>query len=355
MQARLRGKPVRSISGRLLHLTFGHGANAVADDARTHVIACYGISGGSSTRASMAESLYQELDSLLSNEDYRCRGDHFIVYADVNSVSHGGHRSQGETHNYDNHEHALWKVLQADEHNLQDLMSVAYSLPPLTYTPKGVPTSRIDVLFASQSIAAKAHAATSSQTGCLSATHLVLACSFADQAMASAAQEHVSEDAVISAVAIIMTSGGRRWTLGATNSKGAKHYREEAFNDPEIRRRICHAYRRLRERKDYTRTYRQLSLKFQEQTQPWVLVQSYLGESATGNASAELCAELTSIMLEAEERTRNHLRAAAAATHPHRIPNPRSPPKPLSNDRCLVARPTQFRFVGLRNGVMSEC
>jgi len=336
MKSRLRGYPVKAISGRLLHLTFGHGANPIDDAARTHVIACYGISGGSSSRASMAESLYQELDRILSNEDYRRRGDHFIVYADVNSISHGGDRSRGEIHNYDNHEHALWRVLQGKAHNLQDLMSMAYSIPPMTYIPQGDPTSRIDVLFASEAIATKAHAATSRQTGSLSATHLVLACSFADQAMASAAQEHTSEDALNSAVAIMATSGGRRWTLGAANSKGARHYREVAFTDPKIRRQLQDAYKRLHVSRELAPIHRQLSPKTHAQTpngrsptHPWTLIQNYLGEpvSEPVNANADFCAELMTIILQAEEMTHNHLKAAAA-THLHKTLNSRNPHKP---------------------------
>ena len=42
---RLRGRPDRSISGRLLHLTFGDGLSPETDNGKLHVIACNGLSG----------------------------------------------------------------------------------------------------------------------------------------------------------------------------------------------------------------------------------------------------------------------------------------------------------------------
>jgi hypothetical protein len=214
MKSRLRGRPARSVSGRLLHLTFGDGANPTEDKVRTHVCACYGISGGSGMRKSIARALHEELDTILSNAEYATRGDHFIVYADVNAVEHGGDRATGETTSYDDDEHALWRALRSPAHGLQDLMAAAYAVPPMTYAPKNKPTSRIDLLFASGAIAANAHAATASALGSLSATHLPLACSFRDDGLAGKPQDLHSEGALDSAVAIMATVGGQRWAFG---------------------------------------------------------------------------------------------------------------------------------------------
>jgi hypothetical protein len=214
MKSRLRGRPARSVSGRLLHLTFGDGANPTEDKVRTHVCACYGISGGSGMRKSIARALHEELDTILSNAEYAARGDHFIVYADVNAVGHGGGRATGETTSYDDDEHALWRALRSPAHGLQDLMAAAYAVPPMTYAPKNKPTSRIDLLFASGAIAANAHAATASALGSLSATHLPLACSFRDDGLAGKPQDLHSEGALDSAVAIMATVGGQRWAFG---------------------------------------------------------------------------------------------------------------------------------------------
>jgi hypothetical protein len=170
-------------------------------------------------RKSIARALHEELETILSNAEYAARGDHFIVYADVNAVEHGGDRATGETTSYDDDEHALWRALRSPAHGLQDLMAAAYAVPPMTYAPKNKPTSRIDLLFASGAIAANAHAATASALGSLSATHLPLACSFRDDGLAGVPQDLHSEGALDSAVAIMATVGGRKEAERSTTGK----------------------------------------------------------------------------------------------------------------------------------------
>lgn len=136
------------------------------------------------------------------------------MYADANEVEHGDDRAVNETNSYDNCESALWRVLRDDAFQLQDLTSMAYTIPPMTYTPKGNPASRINLIFASKALADRACAGTASALGAMSATHLPLACSFQDDAMAGVPQDTSSDEAANSAVAIMMTSGGRCWRLG---------------------------------------------------------------------------------------------------------------------------------------------
>jgi hypothetical protein len=361
MKSRLRGRPVRSVSGRLLHLTFGDGTNPAEDQVRTHVCACYGISGGSGMRKNIAEALHEELEAILSNAEYAARGDHFIVYADVNAVEHGGDRATGETTSYDDDEHALWRALSNPTHGLQDLMAAAYAVPPMTYAPKNKPTSRIDLLFASAAIAAKAHAATASSLGSLSATHLPLACSFSDDGLAGVPQDLHSEGALDSAVAIMATVGGRRWAFGPAEKSGTKYYHEKAFQEPEIQSRLVEADRQLKEAENEAWDDLKTQLLKTQLNSPtkrgevietegaWTCIQAFLGQPNLENeAKGKYFTELTNITLRAEEMTRNHLKEVFDSLNPPEPPKPQSQVKPSEQ---YPAQRASYLLTRLRNAM----
>ena len=213
MHSRLR-RTEKSVSGRLLHLIFGDKASPAEDETPMHVIAAYGLSGQnkkSGARAQLARALAKGLEDILDNPEYD--GHKFIIYADTNAVYSKKDRTSGKFNQYDRAKTALWRVLVNAKYELVDVMNQAYDEnPPKTFAPKGIPKSRIDVMFASKSIAGNAKAATGAKLGVLSATHLPLACSFGDE-MEVPDQDRSVEATRDAAVVLMATAGGRKWNL----------------------------------------------------------------------------------------------------------------------------------------------
>ena len=238
MHASLR-RTEKSVSGRLLHLIFGDGANPKDDKSPVHVIAAYGLSGQnkkSGARAQLARALAQGLEDILDNSIYH--GHKFIIYADINAVALKSDRANGKLHNYDSAQGALWKTLMNEKYELVDLMKLKYeNEPPKTYAPKGKPVSRIDVIFTSKSIADRAQAATGAELGELSATHLPLACSF-DAEMDIPDQDRSVEATRDAAVVIMATMGGRKWSLSA---KAEAIYLRGSFTSLDVQKRFREA------------------------------------------------------------------------------------------------------------------
>ena len=235
MKMRLRGNAERKTSGRLLHLTFGDGASEEEDKHPTHVVACYGLSAQSEksgARAQMAMALARDLREILERPEYK--GHHFLVYADTNSVQSAADRTSGKMLPYDKSQFALTKVLNDPEYGLVDLMVEAHgnSGPPKTYIKGLIPTSRIDMVFASRILAKQARTGTSSTLGELSATHLPLGCSFTGEEAKGVAQDETFKSTCKSAVAIMASVGGRKWNL---NKELTEMYKNEAFENDEIK------------------------------------------------------------------------------------------------------------------------
>ena len=237
LAARLRGKPKRSISGRLLHLTFGDGQLPKDDKNPLHVIAVYGLSGEAretGARASLAQTLAKELRETLDS----ISGERVLIYGDINTVEFEADRVTGTKNAADEAPYALWKVLSDDKYKLRDVMTEACEdrEPPMTYLLKGNPISRIDLMKVGGNIG-KVYGGTGATLGNLSATHAAMVCSFdgPDFETLKTTPDSRSPQAMEHVVAILSNSGGRRWNL---NSKSTWRYSNVVFEESRMKKRL---------------------------------------------------------------------------------------------------------------------
>lgn len=240
LAARVRGPAQKLASGRVLHFALGDGTNATTDERLTHIVVVYGVSGERSetgARATLAKLVAAELDKILSNTNYA--KDRFLLYMDANTAPESGDRASGRQNTGDTASHALWRV--ALKHKLVDVMGTAYKgRPPMTYFGKGkLPTSRIDMIYASPNMGPYAAATATAPAG-LSATHAAMAVSFTDKSHTAPTQDHTSPEAIDHAVAYMTECGGRKWTL---SEKATERYTLLYSTDPETRLRVQNAVR----------------------------------------------------------------------------------------------------------------
>ena len=235
----------RCMSGHLMHHMIGDGPSPDKDNIPLHAIAVYGLSGECGTTtlsASFATDLFNELDRILGDPSYK--GHKFVVYTDQNSCRYDEDRVTGTRNACDKTQYALWRVFT--KHGLRDLAlencDPMAAHPPMSYFLGGVPTSRIDVMYASANMG-PARVGTGRALGELSATHVPIVVSFgaAEGGLPRRRQERRSRGFVDHAVAILSKGAGQKFSL----SVASRARYQESFSVPAIAGLVVEAERLL--------------------------------------------------------------------------------------------------------------
>jgi hypothetical protein len=202
-----RGKATTKACGRLMHMVFGNGATETEDTEKIHYVIVYGVSNPSNKhKQRLSETVYNELDGLLTKIKREGANDKIVVCGDINTVKRRTDRRTNAMRTDDKTDYAPWKVLV--KHGLEDIMeAVCQGAPPMTYVPGHVETSRIDVVYTNfRGI----KCATATKMGPLSKTHRPVAWSLPGVKLAKG---KINPD-IEQAVAVIRTgSAPNRWHL----------------------------------------------------------------------------------------------------------------------------------------------
>ena len=142
-----RGRATTKACGRIMQMVFGNGATESQDTEKIHYVIVYGVSNPSNKhKVRLAETVYRELDGILTKIKRGGGNDKIVVCGDINTVKRRVDRRTKAMRTDDKTGFAPWKVLV--KHGLADVMeNICRGEAPMTYVHGGVETSRIDVVY----------------------------------------------------------------------------------------------------------------------------------------------------------------------------------------------------------------